>query len=251
MTDATVPSSGTPREVLAGLGELTRQVRAAQRGAWFPLLLFGVLTLGGILVSRLTTSIRTVTTCPPAPGSADVPTSCTLVRQGSPLYWTLGLGLAYAAIAVFYVRRSRNRGVGTPVRPYILAGTALAGLAAATAFWSLRQGVLEPGAPFDLWGLRLDPAAGTTVFLERLIGNAAAIGLPLLVLSWVERSRALLLLTVVYLAVELVPLSTGWAGSLGAPPWSALPRLGVPGLLLLLGALGFGLAELSRQRKAS
>ncbi|GGU94919.1 hypothetical protein GCM10010495_00430 [Kitasatospora herbaricolor] len=251
MTDASVPSSGTPREVLAGLGELTRQVRAAQRGAWFPLLLFGVLTLGGILVARLTTSVRTVTTCPPVPGSSDVPTSCTLVTQGSPLYWTLGLGLAYTAIAVFYVRRSRSRGVGTPVRPYILVGAALAGLAAATAFWSLRQGFPQPGDPLDFWGLRLDPASGTTAFLERFTGNAAAIGLPLLVLSWVERSRALLLLTAVYLAVELVPLSTGWAGSLAASPWSALPRLGVPGLLLLLGALGFRLAEPSRQRRTS
>ncbi|MCX5209893.1 hypothetical protein OG689_11415 [Kitasatospora sp. NBC_00240] len=251
MTDAAVPSSGTPSEVLAGLGELTRQVRAAQRGAWFPLLLFGVLTLGGILVGRLTTSVRTVTDCPAAPGSGDIPTSCTLVTQGSPLYWTLGLGLAYAAIAFFYVRRSRNRGVGTPVRPYILAGIVLAGLATATAFWSLRQGMPRPGTPLDFWGLRLDPASGSTVFLERLVGNAAAVGLPLLVLSWVERSFALLLLTVAYLAFELVPLGTGWAGSFAAPPWSALPRLGVPGLLLLLGALGFGLAQQSRQRKTS
>ncbi|MFJ9841311.1 hypothetical protein ACIRYZ_12685 [Kitasatospora sp. NPDC101155] len=48
MTDASVPSPSSPREVLSSLGELTRRVRSAQRGTWFPLLLFGVLTLGGI-----------------------------------------------------------------------------------------------------------------------------------------------------------------------------------------------------------
>ncbi|GAA2284982.1 MULTISPECIES: hypothetical protein [Kitasatospora] len=74
---------------------------------------------------------------------------------------------------------------------------------------------------------------------------------PLLVLSWVERSRALLLLTVVYLAIELVPLTTGWTGIPFTSPWSALPTFGVPGLLLLLGALGFGLAELPDRRNAS
>lgn len=54
-----------------------------------------------------------------------------------------------------------------------------------------------------------------------------------------------------YLAIELVPLSTGWAGIPVTSPWSAVPRFGVPGVLLLLGALGFGLAELSRRRDAA
>ena len=78
-----------------------------------------------------------------------------------------------------------------------------------------------------------------------------AVGLPLLVLSWVERSLALVLLTAVYLAIELVPLTTGWAGIPATSPWSFLPHFAVPGALLLLGALGFGLAELPRGRNAS
>jgi len=248
MTDASVPSPDTPHDVLASLGDLTRKVRAAQRGTWFPLLLLGALTLGGILVSRFTFEVLTVP-CPAA-DSADG-TGCTLIRQGSPVYWTLGLALAYTATAFFYLRRSRARGVGTPVRPYILTGIALVGLVTATAFWSIRQGMVQPGDQVDFWGLRLDPTSGVTMFLERLTGNATAVGLPLLVLSWVERSRALLLLTVVYLAIELVPLTTGWAGIPVSSPWSGLPRFGVPGVLLLLGALGFGLAELPRRRNAS
>ncbi|GAA0659353.1 hypothetical protein GCM10010193_07730 [Kitasatospora atroaurantiaca] len=248
MTDASVPSPDTPQQVLAGLGDLTRRVRSAQRGAWFPLLLLGALTLGGILVSRFTFKVETVpcTATDPAAG-----TGCTLVTQGSPVYWPIGLALAYAATAFFYIRRSRNRGVGTPVRPYILTGIVLVGLVTATAIWSLRHGMPQPGEQLDFWGLRLDPTSGVAMFLHRLAGNAAAVGLPLLVLSWVERSRALLLLTAVYLAIELVPLTTGWSGIPFTSPWSAVPRFGVPGVLLLLGALGFGLAELSRRRDVS
>ncbi|MEU6238983.1 hypothetical protein [Kitasatospora sp. NPDC047058] len=248
MTDASVPSPHTPREVLAGLGDLTRRVRAVQRGAWFPLLLFGVLTLGAVVVGRLTFRIESVP-CP-----ADDPTAgagCTAVTQGSAVYWPVGLALAYAATAFFYVRRSRNRGVGTPVRPYILTGIVLGSLVTATTLWVIRNGMPEPGAPLDFWGLHLDPGSGATLFLERLVGNAAAVGLPLLVLSFVERSAALLLLTVAYLAIELVPLTTGWAGIDATSPWSSLPHFAVPGALLLLGALGFRLAELPGRRDAS
>ncbi|MER5669504.1 hypothetical protein [Streptomyces mirabilis] len=251
MADASMPSPGTPHEVLAGLGDLTRRVRAAQRGAWFPLLLLGVLTLGGILVSRFTFKVETVPCPATAPAAGTGCTQVTQVTQGSPVYWPIGLALAYAATAFFYIRRSRNRGVGTPVRPYILTGIALVGLVTATEIWSIRQGMPQPGAPIDFWGLHLDPASGVTAFLHRLTGNATAVGLPLLVLAWVERSRTLLLLTVVYLAIELVPLTTGWAGIPFTSPWSAVPRYGVPGVLLLLGALGFALAELSRQRDVS
>ncbi|MBB4980689.1 MULTISPECIES: hypothetical protein [Streptomyces] len=243
MTDASMPSPGTPRDVLAGLGDLTRKVRAAQRGTWFPLLLMGLLTLGGILVGRFTTEVETV----PCPTGG----SCTLVSQGSPVYWPVGLALAYTATAYFYVRRSRSRGVGTPVRPYVLTGIALVALSSATALWTLRHGIPGPGEQVDLWGLHLDPGSGVTLFLERLAGNATAVGLPLLVLARVERSRALLLLAVAYLAVELVPLPTGWAGIPATSAWASLPHFAVPGVLLLLGALGFRLAEPTGRRSAA
>ncbi|MFJ8430262.1 hypothetical protein ACIQ9P_03050 [Kitasatospora sp. NPDC094019] len=252
MTDATAPSSGAPQEVLAGLGDLTRRVRAAQRGAWFPLLLFGVLTLGGILVDRLTFEVRTVTDCPSAPDAADAAAvGCTLVKHGSPLYWTIGFAVVYAATALHYVRGSRRRGVGTPVLPYVLAGAGLVALVAATAFWGVRYGAEAPGARLDLWGLNLDPRSGATQLLERFLGGAAAVGLPLLVLARVERSPALLLFALAYLVVELVPVTVGWTGIGLSSPWGGVPRLIVPGLFLLFGALGFALAQLPRQRDAA
>ncbi|MFE0463256.1 hypothetical protein ACFW1A_28790 [Kitasatospora sp. NPDC058965] len=247
MTDASMPSAGSPREVLADLGELTRRVRSAQRGTWFPLLLFGVLTLGGILVDRLTFTLRTVTDCPAGPGGAPGPASCPVAAvQGAPLYWTVGIALAYAATAWFYLRRARLRGVGSPVRPYLLAGVAMLALVAATTAWATRHGLPAPGGPVDFWGARLDPADGFTRFLERLTGSTASIGLPLLVLARVERNRALLVFALVYLLVELLPVSTGWAGLSGLSPWSGMPRLVLPAALLLLGALAFALAERSR-----
>ncbi|MFI9330370.1 hypothetical protein ACIGZJ_22830 [Kitasatospora sp. NPDC052868] len=248
MTDEAVPAPGTPREVLAGLGNLTRRVRAAQRGTWFPLLLLGVLTLGGILANRLTFTIRTVS-CLDDQSSTGPGTGCVLIKQGSPVYWTLGLLLAYTATAFFYIRRSRNRGVGTPVRPYVIAGIVLVGLVAATGFWATRH--LTPGGPLDFWGLHLAPSSELTMLLERFTGGAATVGLPLLVLAWVERSRVLLLFTLAYLALELAPIPTGWAGIDATSPWSGLPRLIPPGAFLLLGALGFARTQLPRHRALS
>jgi hypothetical protein len=249
MADASVPSPDSPREVLADLGDLTRKVRAAQRGAWFPLLLFGVVTLGGILANRFTFSIQT-TPCPAGHTPPGTGASCVLTKQGTPFYWSIGCLLAYAAIAFFYIRRSRNRGVGTTVRPYVLAGIGIAVLFAATEFWGTAH-VTTPSATIDFWGLHLDPNAGLTVLLERFTGPAAFVGVPLLVLSWVERSRALLLFTLAYLALELAPITTGWAGIPATSPWSSLPRLAVPAAFLLLGALGFALTQLPRQRTTS
>ena len=244
-----MPSPDSARDVLADLGDLTRKVRAAQRGAWFPLLLFGVVTLGGVLANRLTFSVRTVS-CPAGHTPPGMGTSCVLTKQGAPFYWTIGSLLAYAAIAFFYIRRSRNRGVGTPVRPYVLAGTGIAVLLAATQFWGTPH-MATPSTTVDFWGLRLDPNAGLTMFLERLTGPAAFVGIPLLVLSWVERSRALLLFTLAYLAVELAPITDGWAPIAATSPWSSVPRLVVPAAFLLLGALGFALTQLPRQRTTS
>ncbi|MEU3498248.1 hypothetical protein ABZ747_32750 [Kitasatospora cineracea] len=236
MTDASVPLPGTPREVLSGLGELTRKVRAVQRDAWIPLLLFGLVTLGGVLVGRLTYRQEAV----PCPGGPAGPGgTCTLTHQGAPAYWTVGLLVAYAVTALCYLRRSRRRGVGTPVRPYVLAGAAAVVALAVTTWWGASQPA--PGADLDFWGLHLAANARGTLLLQQFLGGAAAIGVPLLVLARIERGRALALFALGYLLVELVPVTSGWWGH-GAGPWSAVTRHGIPALYLLTGALLFGLA---------
>jgi hypothetical protein len=210
----------------------------------------------GLFVARFTFSLQTVP-CPKTHGSTGTSTDCVLTKHGSPvwspIYWTLGLVLAYAATALFYIRRSGNRGIGTPVRPYVLAGIGLVAVVAATEFWTIHH-TTTLGAPVDFWGLHLAPNAELTRFLERCTGDAAAVGLPLLLLPWLERNRALLLFTLAYLVIELAPITTdrtGWTGIAPASPWSPLPRLAIPGVFLLLGALGFALAQSPRRRTTS
>jgi predicted membrane channel-forming protein YqfA (hemolysin III family) len=75
---------------------------------------------------------------------------------------------------------------------------------------------------------------------DRLASPGAAIGLALLVLAWAERNRALLLPTLAYLAAMLVPITA--ASVQHDPPWYSLP-LFFQGSMLLLGAIGFALAQ--------
>jgi hypothetical protein len=249
MTDEMAAAPDSPREVLAGLGDLNRKVLAAQRGAWFPLLLFGVLTVGGILVDHATFNARAVP-CPAGHGPGGVATDCVLTRQGSAVFWSLGHLLAYATIAFFYLRRSRGRGVGTQIRPYVLCGIGIAVLFGVTAFWANAH-LSTPPATIDFWGLRLQPGAGLTMVLERFTGEAVSVGVPLLVLSWVERSRALLLFALAFLVIELTPIGTGWPPIPPSSTWSGLSNLAIPAVFLLLGALGFALTQLPRRRSAS
>ncbi|MGA9493468.1 MAG: hypothetical protein WBV80_24915, partial [Mycobacterium sp.] len=60
------------------------------------------------------------------------------------------------------------------------------------------------------------------------------------VLAWAERNRALLLLTLGYLAVVLVPITFGGVGH--SPAWYSYPTV-FQGSVLLLGGIGFALAQ--------
>ena len=145
------------------------------------------------------------------------------------MYWPIALVLTYVAIAAFYIRRSRARGVGTRVRPYVTAGIIVAALATGASLWWVHN------PPTSQYGQLL----GIGV-LGRLISPGAAIGVALLVLAWAERNRTLLLLTLAYLAVVLVPITFGPAQF--DPPWYSLPAVS-QGSVLLLGGIGFALAQ--------
>ncbi|MBO2453209.1 hypothetical protein J4573_39370 [Actinomadura barringtoniae] len=240
MTDGPVPSPGTPHELLDSVHRLTRQVREAQRGAWFPLGLLGLLTLGAIPADRYGHYTATCQSFRRGDVGGQV---CTISDTWSFIYWTTALVLAYAVIAYFSVRRSRARGVGTAVRPYIAAGIGIAAALTAAAIWAVHH---PPGLSHEIWGLRLDPQSSVTAFLYRLAAPAGAIGLALLVLSWVERNLALAAFTLLYLAIVLVPVTFGW--TIARPsPWFFLPHLTIAAALLLLGSVGFALAQSVRR----
>jgi hypothetical protein len=217
-------AGGDPRQLLSRSRALARRVRAEQRAIWFPLLVFAGVTFAAIPVDRYG---HRVLTCAAVPGGR----ICSVYSSPAIVYWPVALVLAYVAIAAFSLRRARARGVGTRVLPYVVVGIVVAVVVTGAAVWVAHH-----------------PVAGAPRPLYRLIGPAAAIGLALLVLAWVERSLALFAVTVGYLVIVLVPVNFGWVMRFPSQ-WFFLPHLVIYGSVLLLAGIGFALAEsVSRPR---
>lgn len=227
MTTESIPAGGDPRQLLADSRQLAHRVRLAQRVTWFPLLVLAAVTFAAIPVRRW--GPREVTQCQ----SLGDGTICRVWFEGLAIYWPLALLAAYAAIAACYFLVGRARGLRTRVLPYVLTGAGLAILLAAVA-WTLHA----TNQPSSI------PPVGI-VSLASLIEPAAAIGLALLVLAWLERHLALALFTLVYLTVVLVPVNFGWGVHWGSN-WGFAPQMVIDGGVLLLGAMGFAMAQRRR-----
>jgi hypothetical protein len=227
MTSGTAFSGDDPRQLLSDTRELTRQVRRTQRATWFPLLVLTAVTFASI---PLRYSPHRLGTCAAA-GSARV---CIAYPSALLVYWPTALVLAYAVIAAFYIRRSQARGVGTRVRPYVVAGIILALAMTGSLVWTLYH-----------------PLAFTLAMpglFSALHSYPVAIGLALVVLSEAERNEALLALALGYLAVVLV---TATVGSVSGHGWLGFPvQFVIPGSVLLLGGIGFLLAQRPWRRAA-
>lgn len=228
MTTSAVPNDGDPRLLLAGARTLARRVRLAQRVTWLPLLVLALVTFGAIPVYMY--GHVSVIECQPESGGR----ACKVWLQAVDFYWSGALLLAYAVIAGGYLRVARARGLGARMLPYVLTGAALVLLYGAVApVWLLT------GAP-DL------PDTPLVRVLFRLLDPPGAVGVALLVLAWLERRAALLLFTVGYLVVVLVPVTFGWGEGWGSR-WQFAPPLVISGGLLLLGSAGFALAQRLRR----
>jgi hypothetical protein len=223
MTTDSVPAGDDPRRLLANARQLAHRVRLAQRVTWFPLLVLGAVSFVAIPVERYGPRVVNCQT-------AGTGTTCRFWLESAVIYWPLALLLAYAAIAYCYVRVARARGLSTRVLPYVFTGVALAALLTAVGL-TLHYLVPQPMTP-----------PGAVVRLFRLVEPAGAIGLALLVLAWLERHLALLLFTLGYLVVVLVPVNFGWGTHWGLN-WGFAPALVISGGMLLLGGLGFALAQ--------
>jgi hypothetical protein len=230
MTTDSVPAGSDPRRLLSDVRALTRRVRLDQRMTWAALLVLAVMTFAGVPFDWFGMKVH----CLPDG-------SCEFARRGMLYFWPAALPLAYAIIAVCYVRAARARGVGARVLPYAITGAATT--VVFPAAWLAVAVYLSdhpvPDHPLPYWGFVLD----------RLVMPWGMIGVALLVLAWLERNVALLLFTVGYLAMVLLvlPMDAGF----GPPHWGirlnmAVPQL-VSGVLLLLGAIGFAAAR-RRQR---
>ncbi len=228
MVNLTGPSSDDPQQLLSTTRDLTRRVRIAQRGAWFPLLVFAAVTFAAIPFNRYG---RHAMHCGSLHGGGKV---CVAYSSLALWYWPLGLLAGYAAISWFYIRRSHQRGVGTRVLPYVAVGTVLVVAIMAWAVWADTHPAFLAGA------LRL-PTDQPIDALNRLANPATAIGFALLLLAWIERSWQLLALTVAYL---FVAVATVGLGSFADPtPWAFLPHFLVDAGVLAVGGVLLAVAQ--------
>ncbi|OKI65504.1 hypothetical protein [Micromonospora sp. CB01531] len=241
MTTDAVPPAGDPHRLLSDVRALARQVRLDQRVTWVALLVLAVVTFAAIPFDWYSLNAD----C----GSASAwikdvngGSMCHITGRGAMFYWPPALLLAYTAIAVYAARVARARGVGVRALPYAITGAALTVVLFIGAWLLWRMYFAShpaPTHPFPYW----------VMLLDRLAAPWGAIGVALLVLARLERNVALLLFTVGYLAVVLVPINFGWhpswgyRGILGA----FLPQQIINGTVLLLGAVGFAVARRGRR----
>jgi hypothetical protein len=223
MTTGPAHSEDDPRRLLTSTRELAQRARKEQRATWFPLLVLAAVTFVAIPILRY--SGHHLGPCTATGPGMKV---CTVYPKAQFVYWPIALVLAYIAIAAFYIRRSRAPGIETRVRPYAIAGIIIAVVLTGAALWLAHVAPSPSGR--NLIGL-----AG----FGHGLASEIPIGLALLVLAWAERNRALLLLTITYLAIVLLPIPLRTS----TVSWNLMPQLLVGGTVLLLGGIGFALAQ--------
>ncbi|MEV0900052.1 hypothetical protein [Actinoplanes sp. NPDC049802] len=226
MTSDAVPG-GDPRRLLSDVRDLAHRVRRDQRVTWAALLVLAVVTFAAIPFDWFGMQVDCKATG-----------ECEFDRMGVLYYWPPALLLAYAAIAYGYRRIARSRGVDARILPYVITGVALI-VVFLGAWISVRYYIDHnpvPTEPLPYWQM----------FLDRLVAPSGLIGVALLVLARLERNAGLLLFTLAYLAVVLIPIDFGWQTHSSVRA-EFVPQQVVNGTVLLLGAAGFALAQRRRR----
>jgi hypothetical protein len=235
MTTDPYTAANDPRSVLAATRNLTSHVRRVQRAGWFPLLVFATVTVAAIPFDRYTGERVSAHCAAVGPGRK----VCN--SPGPTWYWLVAVSLAYEAITLYYLRRSRRHGLGRNVRAYVIAGVVLLVLVTAWSAWILADPAVV------VRDLHLGSASPVAVS-ARLASPDGAIGLALVVLAWIERSTLLALVTAAYLLI-VVTAAGGhhYHDSRPVPlhldPWGFLPHVLILGGILLAGSITLALIQ--------
>jgi hypothetical protein len=240
-------ATGQPGDLLGELATLRHRVRATRHAYWFPLVLFGLIGIGAVpfyLLSAppgVTGRSAWTVVAPATPVLAG--NGISSLGRGSSLlgfYWLLALVAGFLLMMAWYRRHARQAGVTSPVRPAAITGIALTIVALIGPAIARAVGSQWLWLPFP-WFLTIH---GMYPFL--------IIGISLCVLARSERSRALTLIAIVYLAAAVVACSydvenqVARFGYYTSANWfMVLPNAALPvGVLLLSGAT----ASLYRRR---
>lgn len=232
-------SEESPAELLKEMAALRRRTRADRHGYWFPLVLFGVLTVAAapLYVARRVPG-------PVYDGEGILVPGPVYEFQASTgrigRYWLAALIIG-GLLTVWWYRR-RGRRIGPQSAGAVAVVTAAVAVAAVAV-------------------LGFTPIAWIGWPLDRGYGATLIIAAGLIALARVDRSHVLIGIAAAYTGaallanlynVENVLFDLGW------DPWTAhpdqarftpLPNLLLPGLVLLLAGAATGLAAFLRRRR--
>ena len=181
------------------------RTRAVRHGYWFPLVMFGLLTLAASPLfwakdSSPCAHWRVTCTFSVTGGTlgdpfAQSPSNVALGRWVS-LYWMLAVPLGYVATVFYYRHRARRTGVAGRVWP--AAGVGLALLVLMVGSFESRGWLHLPGHP--TWGLPVP----ILLLQGRGLDPLLVIGIGVGILARLERSRALTVFAGMFFALALL-----------------------------------------------
>lgn len=237
-------------ETLQQVKNWRSRTRAVRHGYWFPLVMFGLLTLAAAPLFW----VKDASPCP----HGEV--KCTFSVTGGPLgnpfaqsplntelgrwislYWVLAVPLGFVATLFYYRHRTRRTGVAGRVWPVLVVGVAM--LLLMVGSFESRGWLHLSGHP--IWGLPVP----SLLFQGRGLEPLLVIGIGVGVLARLERSLALAEFAGMFFALALLVnlydlqnqvYRLGWDLPAGA---GYLPNVVLPGLFLLIGGVGFWRAD--------
>jgi hypothetical protein len=244
--DSAQASPAQAADLLGDVRKLRREARSARHAYWFPLVLFGLLTVAampfyvqptmrsGFLIFKSGEPIM------PLLGGGSF-----VSRVSLQYYWLAALLVGLALTLAWYRYHARRVGLRTAPRAYLITLVVLLVVAAVLPLLALI-------GPFHQlqWFLPGDlTIRGTFPFLIIAAGLWA--------LAWAERSRALAVIALIYTGasllaslydVENVIFRGGWISGMDQYRFGSLPNVALPALVLLIaGLISFGIQR--RQRR--
>jgi hypothetical protein len=242
-------------DLLGEMRALRRRVRTARHAYWFPLVLFGLLTLASapfyVLPSYPAGRAVAAGDAFPLPVLGGFPGAT--VRGYLGYYWLAALLAGLLLTLLWYRWNARRVGLQTPARASVVTVAVLTVLALVIPLLSRVR------SPHWLSWLRFLGALWPGDLVMRGTFPLVIIAAGLWVLSWAERSRALVVIAAVYTAtallaslynVENVLFRLGWNPS--GRDWSltSLPNVLLPALVLLVAGAGAFAAQQRRRARA-